>query len=662
MAERIPQQVIDEVRAQTNLVDLVSQYTQLVKRGREWNGSCPFHEDRRPSFFVDDKKQVFHCFSCGRSGTAFSFLMEKEGYTYPQAILKLAEDEGISGLERYQGQPSLRQEKFQKIYELYDAAQKLYTHILLNTTAGEQALSYLKDDRQLDEETIRQYGLGFVPSNNVLLSYAREHNIDETVMKSAELFIDRDEELVRDRFNNRIVWPIKNDRGQVLGFSGRSLDPDNPAKYMNSPESSFFNKGKLLYNLDQAKGNIRAGQPAMIFEGFMDVISAAMAGVGGAVATMGTALTEEHVASLTKLTDKITLVYDGDAAGQKAAKRSIPLIRSVAPQVEIGVIALADNRDPDEVRRELGLPALKQALDQATQTPTEYLINAAKQDKNLQNQAQYLDFLRDVWPILTDASAVEQDYFLKKISEDYGSSLEALQSEFKDYQAAHPAQKNPGRAGQGGQRSSGSRGQKHSAGPGNGSEGAYPTAGDWDDSFIPDIDPLAGGGFETPAATAKGVPAPNWQDAPKPKISRVEKAEQGLLMAMIQEPSILAYAKEQADFSFVHPEYQLLLLLYEAYSEERAGADFDLAAFMDYVQKPDLNQKLLTMDRTFGTIRPQMDAAKDYLKVIVDVAPYEAQLQSLQQKIAQAKNQHDDAALMTLMTELINLKKEHFQQ
>ncbi|MBS9337905.1 DNA primase [Fructobacillus parabroussonetiae] len=643
MAERIPQAVIDEVRSQTNLVDLVSQYTQLVKRGREWNGSCPFHEDRRPSFFVDDKKQVFHCFSCGRSGTAFSFLMEKEGYTYPQAILKLAEDEGITGLDQYQGQPSAKQEKFQKIYELYDAAQKLYTHILLNTTAGEQALAYLKDDRQLDEETIRQYSLGFVPSNNVLLSYAREHNIDEAVMTAAELFIERDGELTRDRFNNRVVWPIKNDRGQVLGFSGRSLDPDNPAKYMNSPESPFFNKGKLLYNLDQSKGNIRSGQAAMIFEGFMDVISAAMAGVGGAVATMGTALTEEHVRTLAKLNDKITLVYDGDAAGQKAAKRSIPLIRSVAPEVEIGVIALADNRDPDEVRRELGLPALKQALSQATQTPTEYLINAAKQGKNLQNQAQYLDFLKEVWPILAAASAVELDYFLKKISEDYGSSLDSLQSEFEDYRQKHPqspSQASPSTNSNAGRRPKG--------------QGTAPA---WDDSFIPDIDPLSGGDLVQPAERV-----PNWQDAPKPKVSQVEKAERGLLMTMIQAPQLREYVEQQPNFSFVHPQYQLLLMLYDAFSQEHGSENFDLAAFMDYVQKPELNQKLMAMDREFSAIDPQMDAVKDYMRVVVSLAPYEEELKNLQAKIAQAKNQHDDAALITLMTELINLKKEHFQQ
>lgn len=642
MAERIPQQLIDEVRSQSNIVDLIQQYTPLVKRGREWNGSCPFHDDRRPSMFVDDKKQVFHCFSCGRSGTVFSFLMEKEGYTYPQAILKLAEDEGISGLDEYSGQPSARQEKFQKIYDLYDAAQKLYTHILLNTTAGEQALAYLKDDRKLDEDTIKRYALGFVPSNNVLLSYAREHNIDEKVMAESELFIERDGELVRDRFNNRVLWPIRNDRGQVVGFSGRSLDPDNPAKYMNSPESPFFNKGKLLYNLDQAKANIRSGQKAMIFEGFMDVISADLAGAGGAVATMGTALTPDHVAALTKLTDQITLVYDGDAAGQKAAKRSIPLIREQAPQVEIGVISLADNRDPDEVRRELGLDALKQALEQSTQTPTEYLIGAAKLGKNLQNQAQYLDFLKEVWPVLVTASPVEQDYFLKKIAEDYGSSLESLQSEFKTYQQEHPG----GRSNAG----SGSHQGGHSVAP----EWDSGMPSEWDDSFIPDIDPLAG---RNEAGPYNG---PNWQDAPKEKVSVVEKAERGLLMAIIKSSKVYDEIKNRPDFSFVHPDYQILLMLFDAYKEENEG-DFDLATFMDYVQKPELNQKMLAIDREFGSLEAGDEAVKDYLKVILNLAPYKEQETKLKQQIAQARNEHDDAALIALTNELINLKKKHAQ-
>ncbi|GAP03652.1 DNA primase [Fructobacillus tropaeoli] len=644
MAERIPQSVIDEVRSQTNIVDVIQNYTQLVKRGREWNGSCPFHEDRRPSLFVDDKKQVFHCFSCGRSGTVFSFLMEKEGYTYPEAVLSLAKNLKLSGLDRYQGQPSARQEQFAAIFDLYQNAERLYTHILLNTTAGEQALAYLHDDRKLDDETIKRYGLGFVPSNNVLLAYAKEHNLADKLLLESQLFIDQDGEISRDRFNNRIVWPIKDVRGQVRGFSGRSLDPNNPAKYMNSPESPFFNKGNLLYNFDQAKPAIRAGQPAMIFEGFMDVISAALAGATGAVATMGTALTEHHVTDLSKITDKILLVYDGDAAGQKAAKRSIPLIRQVAPQVEIGVVSLPDGRDPDEVRREQGLEVLKQDLDHGVLTPTEFLIQAAKNGKNLENQAQYLDFLKEAWPILAVASPVEQDYFLRQFSEEYGSDFTALQREFQEFLAHRPAQTV--------QKAPAKKQWRKVQTDQNG----------WsDDSWQPDYSD----GFESLAAlgepTSPTASADDLAGHLNAGLTRTERAEQGLLMAMIKSPAAMNTVKGLPDFAFVHPEYQLLMMLYEAYTKQ-GQQSFDLAGFLDFVQKPDLNQKMMAIDREFGTLEVQRDAVNDYIRVIMKEAPYESQVEALNKKIALAKNQHDKMALIQLGTELINLRRRYSQQ
>ncbi|USS92315.1 DNA primase [Fructobacillus americanaquae] len=644
MAERIPQSVIDEVRSQTNIVDVIQNYTQLVKRGREWNGSCPFHEDRRPSLFVDDKKQVFHCFSCGRSGTVFSFLMEKDGYSYPEAVLSLAKDLNLSGLDKYQGQPSARQEQFAAIFDLYQNAERLYTHILLNTTAGEQALAYLHDDRQLDDETIKRYGLGFVPANNVLLAYAKEHNLADKLLLESQLFIDQDGEISRDRFNNRIVWPIKDVRGQVRGFSGRSLDPNNPAKYMNSPESPFFNKGDLLYNFDQAKPAIRSGQPAMIFEGFMDVISAALAGATGAVATMGTALTEHHVTDLSKITDKILLVYDGDAAGQKAAKRSIPLIRQVAPQVEIGVVSLPDGRDPDEVRRDQGLEVLKQDLGHSVLTPTEFLIQAAKNGKNLENQSQYLDFLKETWPILAAASPVEQDYFLRQFSEEYGSDLAALRQEFQEFIAHRPV-------------------QAVQQAP---SKKQWPQPetdqNSWADAaWQPDYSD----GFESLAAlgtpTSKTASADDLAGHLNAGLSRTERAEQGLLMAMIKSPVAMNVVKGVPDFAFVHPEYQLLMMLYEAYVKQ-GQQSFDLASFLDFVQKPDLNQKMMAIDREFGTLEVQRDSVNDYLRVIMKEAPYESQVEALNKKIALAKNQHDEMALIQLGTELINLRRKYSQQ
>ncbi len=246
MASRIPESFITEVRQKVNIVDVIGQYTDLVKRGRQWNGSCPFHDDHHPSLFVEENKQVFNCFSCGRSGSVFSFLMEKEGMSYPEAILSLAEsadmqvDSSISA-----GVTQQVDSTTQVVYQLHTAAQRLYQHILLNTTSGEQALAYLHDKRQLTDDIIKHFGIGFVPEDNALLNYATEQNISREMMRTSELFISNDQGELRDRFSGRIVWPIKTERGQVVGFSGRALNANNSIKYMNSPESPFLRKGRF---------------------------------------------------------------------------------------------------------------------------------------------------------------------------------------------------------------------------------------------------------------------------------------------------------------------------------------------------------------------------------------------------------------------------------
>lgn len=608
MAQRIPQTVIDEVRQKTNIVDLIGQYTQLVKRGKEWNGSCPFHEDRRPSLFVDEKKQVFHCFSCGRSGTIFSFLMEKENLTYPAAIESLAQAAGMPLDPRYQNQGEGPQEqRFTAIYQLYSAAQRLYQHILLNTTAGEQALDYLHEQRGVDDELIRQYGIGFVPSDNVLLSYAKEQELSPQLQNDSNLFLTNEAGQRRDRFANRIVWPIANASGQVVGFSGRALDSKNPIKYMNSPESEFFNKGQLLYNLDQVKNNIRQASTAMILEGFMDVMSVNMLDPAIGLATMGTALTNDHVRQIERLAKKVLLVYDGDQAGQNAAKRSIALINQEAPKIEVGVIVLPDNLDPDEMRLQRGLPALQNSLQQGVLTPVEFLVSAARTGRNLSNQAQYLDFLKEVMVILKQASPVEQDIQLNRLSEEFGTDKGALQQQLATTTFPKVRQETT------------------------------------DSGLI--LPPHA---LVEPDLNAY---------LPGSSISRIELAERGLIMAMIKSPAMMSYVKSQAGFAFVHSDYQLIMMLIEVY-QQNVGSDFDLAKFMDFIQKPALNQKIMAIEREFGDLAVERDAVQDYLRVVMREAPYENKLNELTQAIRLAKQQHDDSKLIQLSTELINLKRQ----
>lgn len=618
MASRIPDAFIDEVRKKVNIVDVIGEYTQLVKRGRQWNGSCPFHDDRHPSLFVEENKQVFNCFSCGRSGSVFSFIMEKEGLSYPEAVLSLAEKADMPVDQQLTAQATHPiDSRTQAIYDLHSAAQRLYQHILLNTTSGETALAYLHDKRQLSDAVIKQFGIGFAPDDNVLLQYAKDQNIAPDILQASELFITNDQGVMRDRFAGRIVWPIKTARGQVVGFSGRALASDNTIKYMNSPESPFFTKGKILYNFDRAKNQMRQTNTALIFEGFMDVISADMAGKTMGVATMGTALTPEHVQQLARVAQRILLVYDGDEAGQKAAKRAITLIRTHAQQVEIGIVHLPDQLDPDDLRIQRGTAALQQALEQNIQTPVEFLVNAARTGKNLSNQVQYLAFLQEVMQTLQQATPVEQDLQLTKIANEFGTSKQALQAQLQQTLAqsrARPAAT-----------------QNYSK--------RTPKA--YTDQMAP-----------PPAAPTDSEPRLGQ------RLTKVEQAERALLMAMIKSPQVLAQVKATTGFAFVHPDYQLLMMLAAIYQGQHPEP-FDLAQFMDFIQKPALNQKIMAIDRAYGDLTIEHEAIRDYLQIIMEEAPIEARVQELQQLINVAKQQHDDTKLLQLMTELINLKKQH---
>ena len=618
MASRIPDAFIDEVRKKLNIVDVIGEYTQLVKRGRQWNGSCPFHDDRHPSLFVEENKQVFNCFSCGRSGSVFSFIMEKEGLSYPEAVLSLAEKADMPVDQQLTAQAAHPiDSRTQAIYDLHSAAQRLYQHILLNTTSGETALAYLHDKRQLSDAVIKQFGIGFAPDDNVLLQYAKDQNIAPDILQASELFITNDQGVMRDRFAGRIVWPIKTARGQVVGFSGRALASDNTIKYMNSPESPFFTKGKILYNFDRAKNQMRQTNTALIFEGFMDVISADMAGKTMGVATMGTALTPEHVQQLARVAQRILLVYDGDEAGQKAAKRAITLIRTHAQQVEIGIVHLPDQLDPDDLRIQRGTAALQQALEQNIQTPVEFLVNAARTGKNLSNQVQYLAFLQEVMQTLQQATPVEQDLQLTKIANEFGTSKQALQAQLQQTLAQSRARP--------------SATQNYSK--------RTPKA--YTDQMAP-----------PPAAPADS------ELRVGQRLTKVEQAERALLMAMIKSPQVLAQVKATTGFAFVHPDYQLLMMLAAIYQGQHPEP-FDLAQFMDFIQKPALNQKIMAIDRAYGDLTIEHEAIRDYLQIIMEEAPIEARVQELQQLINVAKQQHDDTKLLQLMTELINLKKQH---
>ncbi len=322
---RIPEAVIEEVRTKTDIVDLVGEYVQLTKRGKNWFGLCPFHGENSPSFSVSEDKQLFHCFGCGASGNAITFVMDIENSPFPDAVIKLASRTGIeidSDISEATGSPR-RQEKFKPMFEAHELAANFYSHLLLNTVEGEKAFQYL-EKRGFTRESIEKYGIGWsLDDFGALSDLLKRKKFDMLEMERAGLCIMKnDGSGFFDRFRGRIMFPLHDDNGRVVGFSGRTLlGGKEEAKYLNSPETPIFEKSQLLYNLHNARLNVRKTGKVILFEGFMDTISADRVDVSNGVAVMGTSLSDAHLIKLKRIAKEVIICCDGDDAGWEAAKR-----------------------------------------------------------------------------------------------------------------------------------------------------------------------------------------------------------------------------------------------------------------------------------------------------------------------------------------------------
>ncbi|MCR4377788.1 MAG: DNA primase [Rhodospirillales bacterium] len=360
-----PARFLDELRDRTALSDVVGRRVRLVKKGREHSGLCPFHKEKTPSFTVNDDKGFYHCFGCGAHGSAFDFVMETEGLSFRETVEKLAADVGMQVPE---DSPEERQraERKKTLYDVVEAACQ-YFEQQLSLPGGQQALKYLRD-RGLSDQTIGKFRLGFSPDRRDALAGAlgtQGHNKDELV--AAGLIIKRDDGSTYDRFHGRVMFPILDRRGRVVAFGGRVLGSDKDvAKYLNSPETDLFHKGHLLYALDTAQVAARAGQALVVTEGYMDVIALYQAGFEGAVAPLGTALTEEQILELWKIMPEPVLCFDGDNAGARAATRAavraLPLLRA---GVGLRFAALPSGEDPDSLVQKQGSQAFQALLDAA---------------------------------------------------------------------------------------------------------------------------------------------------------------------------------------------------------------------------------------------------------------------------------------------------------
>ena len=337
---------ITEVKQRIDMVELVSEYVTLQKAGRNFKGLCPFHSERHPSFFVFPEQQSWHCFgACGTGGDIFSFIMKKEGIDFGQALRLLAQRGGIA-LSFLEASGKAEDEKKQRLFQINETAAEYYHHLLSSTKEGEVARDYLAK-RKVTPETIKEFRLGFSPDTwETLKNYLLGKGYTEKKLVEAGLIIEKEEGGGYDRFRNRLMFPICDDRGRVTGFGARVLDDSLP-KYINSPQTSIFDKSSSLYGLDRAKSAIRKKNFVIIVEGYMDVLTAHQHGWKNVVGSMGTSLTEKQVEGIKKLTNNITLALDADLAGEEATLRGRAIL--TYSNTEANVILLPPGKDPDEV-------------------------------------------------------------------------------------------------------------------------------------------------------------------------------------------------------------------------------------------------------------------------------------------------------------------------
>ena len=427
----IPPQKIEEIQQKTDITQVIGKYTQLSPSGKNFVGSCPFHEDRNPSFSVDSSKQLYHCFSCGRGGNVFNFLQEIEQVSFVEAV-KLAAQVSHIPLEEYafQQRPQSPKEQLRKrLLLLHQKASQFYTYYLQSTQNGIEALEYLMK-REFSQETLENFQVGLAPqSSQILVQILQQEDFTtEELIESGIFYLNNDNELV-DRFRGRIIFPLRNGKGEVVGFSGRiyekTLDSSQP-KYLNSPNTVLFNKSNHLFNLDIAAPAIRQTKQVLIVEGFMDVIALHQTNIKNAVATMGTSLSRQHLNTLQKFTSEVILIFDGDEAGQKAVDSAYQLSEEYK-DLTFKNVMIPMKMDPDEWIKEKGIESF-QALIHRANNIFDFYATYWKKNYDLQIQQELAQYIERLLVLIRQRShsAIEAELNIQKIAQTYQIPTETL--------------------------------------------------------------------------------------------------------------------------------------------------------------------------------------------------------------------------------------------
>ncbi|MBU5434597.1 DNA primase [Pseudoflavonifractor sp. MSJ-37] len=420
----IPEAFIDEVVARNEISDVVSSYVHLTRKGNNMWGLCPFHNEKTPSFSVSTEKQIYHCFGCGKGGGVISFIMEIENLPFVEAVRLLAQRAGLEMPESGENEGWRRRKE--RLLTLNKEAARFF-HETLKSPAGAAGAAYLFQKRGLSRGIVTRFGLGMAPDRwDSLIQAMAEKGYSKRELLDAGLAVDNKKGRIYDRFRNRVMFPIIDLRGEVIGFGGRVLDDSTP-KYLNSPDTVIYNKSRNLFALNIAKKS-KLGR-IILTEGYMDTISLHQAGFDCAVASLGTSLTQEHAQLLSRYTKEAVIAYDGDGAGVKAAQRAIPILEKTGIQVK--VLQIRGAKDPDEYIKKYGREAFAKMLDQS-ENHIEYRLRQIQGKYDLTDDAQKVEFLREAAAMLaTLPSPVEREIYGGRAAEAAGVTPAAMEQEVK---------------------------------------------------------------------------------------------------------------------------------------------------------------------------------------------------------------------------------------
>ncbi|HGZ3811381.1 TPA: DNA primase [Staphylococcus aureus] len=574
---RIDQSIINEIKDKTDILDLVSEYVKLEKRGRNYIGLCPFHDEKTPSFTVSEDKQICHCFGCKKGGNVFQFTQEIKDISFVEAVKELGDRVNVAvDIEATQSNSNVQiaSDDLQMI-EMHELIQEFYYYALTKTVEGEQALTYLQE-RGFTDALIKERGIGFAPdSSHFCHDFLQKKGYDIELAYEAGL-LSRNEENFSyyDRFRNRIMFPLKNAQGRIVGYSGRTYTGQEP-KYLNSPETPIFQKRKLLYNLDKARKSIRKLDEIVLLEGFMDVIKSDTAGLKNVVATMGTQLSDEHITFIRKLTSNITLMFDGDFAGSEATLKTGQNL--LQQGLNVFVIQLPSGMDPDEYIGKYGNDAFTAFVKNDKKSFAHYKVSILK-DEIAHNDLSYERYLKELsHDISLMKSSILQQKALNDVAPFFNVSPEQLANEIQFNQA-----------------------------PAN----YYP-----EDEY---------GGYIEPEPIGM---------AQFDNLSRQEKAERAFLKHLMRDKDTFLNYYESVDkdnFTNQHFKY-VFEVLHDFYAE---NDQYNISDAVQYVNSNELRETLISLEQYNLNDEPYENEIDDYVNVINEKG--QETIESLNHKLREA--------------------------